>query len=208
AAATYPHAGSVNSPSSVIRTSYVCVANLWMRCCGSRLRSLTWTGPVRRRQTFDQEYQNPTSGQVSDYPFLRSVGAGRLSGARGGPPRSTGAQPSDMLSSDSSATRHGRGSMGIDRIGIVTVMAAGLLAVALPPALAQEGSPRDGTWRGEGGEAATHVVIVMSGDGERINGMINPGPRALDFASAQLEPATWTVRIEAVDPDGGPIEIE
>ena len=98
--------------------------------------------------------------------------------------------------------------MGIDRIGIVTVMAAGLLAVALPPALAQEGFPLDGTWRGEWGEDATHVVIVMSWDGERINGMINPGPRALDFASAQLEPATWTVRIEAVDPDGGPIEIE
>jgi len=98
--------------------------------------------------------------------------------------------------------------MGTVRRGIAAVVAAGIV-----PALAgaQEGFPLDGTWRGEWsrpGEAGTHVVIVMSWDGERIGGMINPGPESLDFASAEFEPDTWTVRIEAVDPDGRPIEIE
>lgn len=91
--------------------------------------------------------------------------------------------------------------------------AAALLAVAVLPALAeaQEGFPLDGTWRGEWrapGESGTPVVIVMSWDGERINGMINPGPRSLDFDRAELEPSTWTVRIAAVDHDGRPIVIE
>ena len=84
-------------------------------------------------------------------------------------------------------------------------------AVILPTlAAAQEGFPLDGTWRGEWGAAgdATRVVIVMSWDGERINGMINPGPSSIDFARAELDPSTWTVRIEAVDRDGRPIEID
>lgn len=87
-----------------------------------------------------------------------------------------------------------------------------LLAAALPAVgMSQEGFPLDGTWRGEWGPAGAdgqHVVIVMSWDGERINGMINPGPRSLDFEQAQLEPGTWTVRIAAVDQDGRRIEIE
>src|SRR5690606_40713071 len=76
---------------------------------------------------------------------------------------------------------------------------------------AQEGFPLDGTWRGEwggAGESGSRVVVVMSWDGERINGMINPGPNSVDFARAELEPSTWTVRIEAVDRSGRPIEIE
>lgn len=86
-----------------------------------------------------------------------------------------------------------------------------LLLVAAPAlGTAQEGFPLDGTWRGAWGPAENeqHVVIVMSWDGERINGMINPGPRSLDFERAELEPSTWTVHIASVDHEGRRIEIE
>ncbi|HEX7080187.1 MAG TPA: hypothetical protein VF329_04165 [Gammaproteobacteria bacterium] len=72
---------------------------------------------------------------------------------------------------------------------------------------AQEGFPLDGTWRGEWGSGNV-VVIAMEWDGERIEGMINPGPRAVPFTSAVLEPETWTVRIEAQGADSEPIRIE
>lgn len=77
----------------------------------------------------------------------------------------------------------------------------GIGLVAATAVFAQEGFPLDGTWRGEWGstgESRNRVVIVMSWDGERINGMINPGPRSIPFQHAELEPSTWTVRIEAV----------
>ena len=91
----------------------------------------------------------------------------------------------------------------------IRTVAALLVAIALPAA-AQEGFPLDGTWRGSWGPTGsdTHVVIVMSWDGERIHGMVNPGPQSFDFASAELDPSNWTVRIEAVDRDGVPVEIE
>lgn len=76
--------------------------------------------------------------------------------------------------------------------------------------LTQEGYPLDGTWRGQvqrpGGET-TNVVMVMKWDGTTINGTLNPGPNSTDFASARLEPDTWTVHIEA-EPEGDPIAIE
>lgn len=85
-----------------------------------------------------------------------------------------------------------------------------LLGFAAVPWLnAQEGFPLDGTWRGEwtrpSGQRET-VVIVMEWDGDRINGMINPGPNSVPFSSARLNPADWTVEIKASEPDT--IEIE
>ena len=92
----------------------------------------------------------------------------------------------------------------------IAAMAACVVA-ASAAARAQEGFPLDGTWRGEwgapGGEG-NGVVIVMNWDGERINGLINPGPRSIDFRSAELEPSTWTVRIEAVGHDDEEIVVE
>jgi hypothetical protein len=91
--------------------------------------------------------------------------------------------------------------------GLCAVLAWALSA----PLSAQEGFPLDGTWRGEwqsAGGNRTHVVMVMSWDGERIDGMISPGPRSIPFQRAELEPSTWTVRIEALDHDGQAIAIE
>lgn len=86
-----------------------------------------------------------------------------------------------------------------------------LLTLLALPAAAQEGYPLDGTWRGAWGPAGageTPVVIVMKWNGEDIEGTINPGPASMSFASAQLEPSTWTVRIEAETSAGEPIRIE
>jgi hypothetical protein len=51
------------------------------------------------------------------------------------------------------------------------------------------------------------VVIALKWDGTEINGTLNPGPNSTPFASAELEPATWTVRI-AAEPEAGPVAIE
>lgn len=89
------------------------------------------------------------------------------------------------------------------RIGAACLVTATL-------AVAQEGYPLDGTWRGNWGDEATsnHVVIVMKWDGERINGTINPGPRSVAFTAATLAPSKWTVHFEAVSREGDPIAID
>lgn len=72
-------------------------------------------------------------------------------------------------------------------------------------ALAQEGFPLDGTWRGQlepSAGAPGNLVIVMKWDGRNINGTINPGPNATEFSNATLDPSDWSVVIEAQPSDG------
>lgn len=91
------------------------------------------------------------------------------------------------------------------------MLGIGLLAVlAMTRAVAQEGYPLDGTWRGEWGTAddTTQVVVIMKWDGDNINGMIDPGPDALHFTKAELHPDDWTVHLEAESPDAGEIVID
>lgn len=95
--------------------------------------------------------------------------------------------------------------------GIFQAAASRLAAIAWLAALpglasAQEGFPLDGTWRARLDGNRT-VVLVMKWDGERINGMINPGPRSIDFGVAELDPSDWGVRIEADTPDGARIVV-
>jgi len=76
---------------------------------------------------------------------------------------------------------------------------------------AQEGFPLDGTWHGERDIPAgdrKRIVLVMEWDGKNINGIINPGPKSVNFKSAVLHPETWSVHFEAVDADGVPIIID
>ena len=87
---------------------------------------------------------------------------------------------------------------------------AGLLLFA-GSAMAQEGFPLDGTWRAErvaadGGHRT--IVLLMDWDGQRINGVIDPGPEATRFTSAALDPARWTVTFEATNGRGQPIAFE
>lgn len=86
------------------------------------------------------------------------------------------------------------------------------LAALLPIAAgAQEGYPLDGTWRGEWGQAGgeqTLAVVVMNWDGSTINGRINPGRNTINFTSASLNPADWSVHIEAQTREGETIVID
>ena len=78
-------------------------------------------------------------------------------------------------------------------------------------ALAQEGYPLDGTWRGEwtapGGDK-TMTVVVMNWDGNTINGRINPGRNMIFFEQASLDPENWTVRFSSTTKAGEPVEFE
>jgi len=91
-----------------------------------------------------------------------------------------------------------------------TILVA-FVAVLPLAALAQEGYPLDGTWRGEWGQAGgeqTLAVVVMNWDGKMINGRINPGRNTINFTSAALNPADWSVHIEAQTRDGEQIIID
>jgi hypothetical protein len=65
---------------------------------------------------------------------------------------------------------------------------------------AQEGHPLVGTWYGEWGPSPQErhdVTIIMSWDGKKIDGTIDPGPDAVPFKTATLDSSSWTVHIEA-----------
>lgn len=66
--------------------------------------------------------------------------------------------------------------------------------------MAQQGHPLTGTWSGEWGTSAgqrNHVTFVMNWDGKNVTGVMNPGPDSVPITSVSVDPATWTVKIEA-----------
>ena len=85
------------------------------------------------------------------------------------------------------------------------------LTVALE-AFAQQGHPLSGTWSGEWGPVPaqrTAVTFVLNWDGQKITGIINPGPDSIPLAGVYLDVANWTVRFEAdsKDASGKPVHI-
>jgi len=88
-----------------------------------------------------------------------------------------------------------------------TLLLTCVLAMALAsPAAAQgalnegQGHPLKGTWIGDWGtnkQKRTPVLIVMDWDGKVIAASLNPGPEAIQFTKAELNPANWTVHLEA-----------
>jgi hypothetical protein len=79
-------------------------------------------------------------------------------------------------------------------------------------ALAQQGHPLTGTWSGDWGSAPaerTAVTFVLNWDGQKVSGIINPGPDSIPLASVHLDVANWTVRFEAdaKDASGKPAHI-
>jgi hypothetical protein len=86
-----------------------------------------------------------------------------------------------------------------------------LISVALG-AFAQQGHPLSGTWSGEWGPAPaqrTAVTFVLNWDGQKVTGMINPGPDSIPLAGVYLDVTNWTVRFEAdsKDASGKPAHI-
>ena len=68
------------------------------------------------------------------------------------------------------------------------ILAAFLTLTAL--AVAQEGHPLTGTWYGEFGTAGKprqDLTVVMRWDGQKITGLVNPGPNAIPIKTATLD---------------------
>ena len=78
-------------------------------------------------------------------------------------------------------------------VGIWIAIAACLLAGGV--ASAQEGHPLTGTWVGD--LSQRHVTVVLEWDGKNVAGTINPGPNASPIKAVRLDPAMWSIHIEA-----------
>ena len=83
-----------------------------------------------------------------------------------------------------------------------SMLGALLLACAVLGGLtyAQEGHPLVGTWYGDWGPSAQErhdIAVIMSWDGKKIDGTVDPGPDAVPFKTATLDSSSWSVHIEA-----------
>ena len=63
------------------------------------------------------------------------------------------------------------------------------------PSQAQEGHPLTGTWTGDVGPR--HVTLALEWNGKEVAGTINPGPDAARITSTRIDPAMWSVHLEA-----------
>src|SRR5215475_13938737 len=79
------------------------------------------------------------------------------------------------------------------RVSASIVFAACLIAGRI--ASAQEGHPLTGTWAGDLGQR--HVTVVLEWDGKNVAGTINPGPNASPIKAVRLDPAMWSILLEA-----------
>ena len=84
-------------------------------------------------------------------------------------------------------------------VGVVACLAVSSTA------LAQYGHPLKGSWSGDWGtskENRTRVLVDLQWDGKDITGTINPGSDNVRLTKATLDPADWTVHLEADAKDG------
>ena len=75
-----------------------------------------------------------------------------------------------------------------------------LLLLVSALGFAQQGHPLTGTWTGDWGTtpvARNQVTVVLSWDGKQVTGIMNPGPDAATLSGVYVDPATWTIRMEA-----------
>jgi hypothetical protein len=87
----------------------------------------------------------------------------------------------------------------------VALLAAGILAAT---ASAQVGHPAKGSWSGYWGTsdaAKRRILLLLDWRDRRITGTINPGPNQIPIDEAELDVATWTLRLTAsmATADGG-----
>jgi hypothetical protein len=89
------------------------------------------------------------------------------------------------------------------------LLLAGLLLAST--AVAQEGFPLDGTWRGtvnQANGAERTIVLVMQWDGKSVTGTVNPGRDGVDFTGGTLNPEGWKFTLDIRNARGGPIRFE
>lgn len=70
------------------------------------------------------------------------------------------------------------------------------------PIFSQAGHPLKGSWSGDWGFPGhrNRVLLLLDWDGNEISGTINPGPNAIAIETAELDPSTWTLTLEAMVP--------
>ena len=80
-----------------------------------------------------------------------------------------------------------------------------LLGAALATgAVAQVGHPAKGSWSGYWGTSDAskrRILLLLDWRDQKITGVINPGPNQVAIDKAELDVATWTLRLEAQLPD-------
>ena len=84
--------------------------------------------------------------------------------------------------------------------------------VAAMSAFAQEGHPLSGTWTGNWGQGTgsrNHITLVMNWDGDKVTGVMNPGPDSARL-NVLVDYANWTVHLDAESKDtaGKAVRIE
>lgn len=80
----------------------------------------------------------------------------------------------------------------LNRIHIVVLL---LLITLAPAAQSQEGHPLVGTWQGNWGDDNALLTVIMTWDGQRISGIVNPGPGSTELDSAILDSSQWSVAL-------------
>lgn len=91
------------------------------------------------------------------------------------------------------------------RLGVFPAVCLLAAVVASAGAYAQEGHPLTGTWSGDWGPTLTdreHITLVMQWDGQRVTGLINPGPDSVPLDEVSLDANDWTVRLQATSQSG------
>ncbi len=88
------------------------------------------------------------------------------------------------------------------RICLLGFLATASLAAA---AVAQVGHPAKGSWSGYWGTSDAskrRILLLLDWRDRQITGVINPGPNQVPIEKAELDVATWTLRLEAEMPTG------
>lgn len=88
-------------------------------------------------------------------------------------------------------------SMRLRALGFVAAIAA------VAGAGAQVGHPVKGSWSGYWGTSAAdkhRILLLLDWENRAIVGTINPGPNQVPIEKAELDVATWTLRLEATLP--------
>lgn len=86
-----------------------------------------------------------------------------------------------------------------------------LLMLLAGSAVAQEGFPLEGVWRGETTEKnGSHrtIVLVMQWDGKQVSGTMNPGRDGADFTGGKLEAEGWKFTVGFKNAQGTAVKFD